>query len=449
MQERVPERNPYRRRMTVCANGGPRPRRLAAGAAMVYVTGRLRLSRQPRGRARVKTVSDKARRAAALVREGNALIERGSFGGAIGAFRKALDLAPAHDEAGFNLGVALAETGRTEEAAEAFRALAASKPDLAAAHAALAAALDAHRIERFEPGMALSETGALDAAMADYRVAMDSVPMLYGCQKAVADIMMAEGRLAEAEAAIATAEQYPAELPDALNDVGATMQHPGRLADALELHRRAMETFPDHEYMTEGDYFSTDLTFTEDEILLPDGFEVMMEWERPIMERSAEIVCHNHGDVLNVGFGMAIIDTAIQAQGITTHTIVEAHPQVIEKAKCWAEDKTGVRLVHSMWQDALDDLPPLDGIYFDTLMPPMIPFLERVPDLLKPGGVFLYFQSMVHFENLEAMAGNGLRLGIEFLPFDHIPENAYYRLNEKTADGRYSAPLFVYRKPEE
>jgi protein arginine N-methyltransferase 2 len=58
----------------------------------------------------------------------------------------------------------------------------------------------------------------------------------------------------------------------------------------------------------------------------------MMEWERPIMERSAEIVCHNHGDVLNVGFGMAIIDTAIQKQGITTHTIIEAHPQVIEKA---------------------------------------------------------------------------------------------------------------------
>jgi hypothetical protein len=173
-----------------------------------------------------------------------------------------------------------------------------------------------------------------------------------------------------------------------------------------------------------------------------------MEWERPIMERSAEIVAHNHGDVLNVGFGMAIIDTAIQKQGIASHTIIEAHPQVIERAKRWAEDKKGVRLVHSMWQDALDDLPPLDGIYFDTLMPPMIPFLERVPGLLKPGGVFLYFQYMVQFENLEAMAGNGLRLGIEMHPFDHIPDNAYYRLNEKDAAGRYTAPLFIYQKSE-
>ncbi|MEM9683421.1 MAG: tetratricopeptide repeat protein [Pseudomonadota bacterium] len=398
----------------------------------------------------MKTVTEKARRAAAaFVREGNALIERESIAGAINAFRKALDLVPAHDEAAFNLGVALAEAGKTDEAAAAFRSLAESKPDLAATHAALAAALDAHRIDRFEPGMTLTATDALDAAIADYRIAMDSIPMLYGCQKAIADLMMAEGQLAEADAAITAAEQYSSALPDAMNDVGATMQHPGRLADALERHRQAMAMYPDHEHMTEDDYLSTDLTFTRDEILLPDGFEVMMEWERPIMERSAEIVCHNHGDVLNVGFGMAIIDTAIQKQGITTHTIIEAHPQVIEKAKRWAEDKKGVRLVHSIWQDALNDLPPLDGIYFDTLMPPMIPFLERVPDLLKPGGIFLYVQSMVHFENLEAMAGNGLRLGIEFLPFDHIPENAYYRLNEKTVDGRYSAPLFVYQKPEE
>ena len=101
-----------------------------------------------------------------------------------------------------------------------------------------------------------------------------------------------------------------------------------------------------------------------------------------------------------------------------------------------------------MWQDALDDLPPLDGIYFDTLMPPMIPFLERVPGLLKPGGVFLYFQYMVQFENLEAMADNGLRLGIEMHPFDHIPDNAYYRLNERDAAGHYTAPLFIYQKPD-
>jgi hypothetical protein len=132
---------------------------------------------------------------------------------------------------------------------------------------------------------------------------------------------------------------------------------------------------------------------------------------------------------------------------VTTHTIIEAHPQVVARAERWAADKTGVRIVPSTWQKALDSLPPQDGIYFDTLMPPMIPFLRRVPALLKPGGVFLYFQFMVQFENLEAMAGDGLSLGIEMFPFDHIPDNAYYRLNEKAEDGRYVAPLFIYQKP--
>ena len=407
---------------------------------MVYVQCRMESAAKP--------VSEKARREAAdLVRKGNALIEREAFAEAAGLFRRALKLVPTQEEAGFNLGVALAAAGRAEEAEAAYRRLIASKPDVPAVHAALARALEAHRIGRFEPGTRLAATGALDRALADYRRAVDSVPALHGCHAALGELYMAAGRLREAEAAFAQAALYCADLPAALLDLGATMRHPGDLAAALAMHRRAVAMFPDHEYMTEEDYLAADLTFTKDEIRLPDGFEVMMEWERPIMERSAEIVCHNHGDVLNVGFGMAIIDTAIQKQGVAAHTIIEAHPQVIERAHRWAADKKGVRIIPSVWQTALDDLPPQDGIYFDTLMPPMIPFLVRVPDLLKPGGVFLYFQYMVQFENLEAMMGSGLSLGIEMHPFDHIPDNAYYRLNEKTADGRYTAPLFIYRKP--
>lgn len=399
-----------------------------------------------------KPVSEKARRdAAALVRKGNALIERGAFGEAASAFRRALDLVPSHEEAGFNLCAALAEAGRAGEAEAAFRRLIAAKPDVALAHAALARALDAHRVARFEPGLRLRPTDApdnsLDEALTAYRRAVDAVPMLYGCYQALGELYMSAGRLKEAEAAFAAAAGYPADLPQALLNVGATMRHPGDLPAALALHRQAVALAPHHAPMTEDDYLATDLTFTATEILLPDGFEVMMEWERPIMERSAEIVCHNHGDVLNVGFGMAIIDTAIQQQGIATHTIIEAHPQVIARARRWAADKKGVRIIPSIWQTALDGLPPQDGIYFDTLMPPMIPFLVRVPDLLKPGGVFLYFQYMVQLENLEAMIGKGLSLGIELHPFDHIPPNAYYRLNEKLPDGRYAAPLFIYQKP--
>lgn len=38
----------------------------------------------------------------------------------------------------------------------------------------------------------------------------------------------------------------------------------------------------------------------------------MMGWETPLMERHAAIICEGGGDVLNVGFGMGIIDGFIQ-----------------------------------------------------------------------------------------------------------------------------------------
>ena len=68
----------------------------------------------------------------------------------------------------------------------------------------------------------------------------------------------------------------------------------------------------------------------------PFQVEVMMDWEAPIMEKSAEYVCHNKGDVLEIGFGMGICADYIQAQGVNSHTIVEIHPQIIDKLKIWA-----------------------------------------------------------------------------------------------------------------
>jgi type IV protein arginine methyltransferase len=46
------------------------------------------------------------------------------------------------------------------------------------------------------------------------------------------------------------------------------------------------------------------------------------------MEAHAHVVCCRGGDVLNVGFGMGIVDSAIQRRAPRTHTIIEAHPDV-------------------------------------------------------------------------------------------------------------------------
>ena len=60
----------------------------------------------------------------------------------------------------------------------------------------------------------------------------------------------------------------------------------------------------------------TILTFNDDKIVSDKtSAEVMMSWEAPIMEKSAEYICDTKGDILEIGFGMGICADYIQAQG--------------------------------------------------------------------------------------------------------------------------------------
>jgi len=83
-------------------------------------------------------------------------------------------------------------------------------------------------------------------------------------------------------------------------------------------------------------YIDKTLIFEANKIYYIDNdleFEVMMDWEDSIMKASADYVCSNGGDILEIGFGMGISAGHIQANSISSHTIVENHPQVIEKAQ--------------------------------------------------------------------------------------------------------------------
>ncbi|KAF2324296.1 hypothetical protein GH714_011778 [Hevea brasiliensis] len=75
-----------------------------------------------------------------------------------------------------------------------------------------------------------------------------------------------------------------------------------------------------------GDYLEDRVTFSEDKLMDSDSKAVMMAWEKPLMEAHAKAVCSGGGHILNIGFGMGLVDTAIQ-QYNPTHTIVEAHPE--------------------------------------------------------------------------------------------------------------------------
>jgi len=137
------------------------------------------------------------------------------------------------------------------------------------------------------------------------------------------------------------------------------------------------------------------LTFFEDRVVDEQGGCVMMNWESEWMKRSAEIVCRNGGDVLNIGFGLGIIDTYIQSLSPTSHTIIEAHPDIYAKMlKDGWDKKPGVKIIHKRWQDAKDYLEQYDGIYFDTyrddgFLDQLLPLVKKV---LKPNGIFSYWE---------------------------------------------------------
>ena len=107
------------------------------------------------------------------------------------------------------------------------------------------------------------------------------------------------------------------------------------------------------------------LTFEDTKILTEDGSQVMMSWEAPIMEKCAKFICHNKGDILEIGFGMGICADYIQDQGVNSHTIVEIHPQIIEKLKVWANGKSNVTIVEGDW-NSVNGLSAYDGIFIDT-----------------------------------------------------------------------------------
>jgi type IV protein arginine methyltransferase len=60
------------------------------------------------------------------------------------------------------------------------------------------------------------------------------------------------------------------------------------------------------------EYLQQKLEYRDGKLLDANGEAVMMEWEKPLMLAHANLICQSGGHVLNVGFGLGLIDDAIQ-----------------------------------------------------------------------------------------------------------------------------------------
>lgn len=149
---------------------------------------------------------------------------------------------------------------------------------------------------------------------------------------------------------------------------------------------------------------------------LMDGNDdaVMSGWELPLMNRHAKLMCEGRPErkegaaegegfsVLNVGFGLGLFDAAVQRYKPAKHVIIEAHPDVLAFMMESGWDKLpGVEIRAGRWQDVVPQLEAegyqFDGIYTDTFgeyYAQLRDFFEYVPNLLKEGGHFSFFNGL-------------------------------------------------------
>lgn len=159
---------------------------------------------------------------------------------------------------------------------------------------------------------------------------------------------------------------------------------------------------------TTSTYLKTKLEYKDGALVTEErGDGVMMQWEDKLMQAASDSLFKSIDDpkdvnIVNIGFGMGIIDTVINSKNPTKHYICEAHPDVLKKMEedGWFE-KPNVVVLKGKWQDTLPDLLNqgvfFDGIYYDTYSEhyeDMLELFDLIVGLLKPTGIFSFFNGL-------------------------------------------------------
>lgn len=163
-------------------------------------------------------------------------------------------------------------------------------------------------------------------------------------------------------------------------------------------------------------YLRSKLTYSDGKLVDDEGNGVMMAWETDIMRQSVDALLPSKEPgkrILNIGFGMGIIDTMFAETKPAKHHIVEAHPGVLEHISSpnskfgpsWeasAPEPGAYKIHHGKWQEVcvklLQEGNVYDAIYFDTFGEDYSQlrmfFTELIPGLLDSNGIFGFFNGL-------------------------------------------------------
>jgi tetratricopeptide (TPR) repeat protein len=163
---------------------------------------------------------------------GSALLDLGRVEEALTQYRKALEIRPDDAMAHHNLGAALSRLGRFDEATAHYRKALEIQPDSVEVHCDL--------------GTALVRLGRFDEALTHYRQALEIRPSYAMGHNNLGNFWASRGRLDEALAQYRQALEIDADCVMARCNLANLLAGAGRLDEAVAQYRQILESQPDY-----------------------------------------------------------------------------------------------------------------------------------------------------------------------------------------------------------
>lgn len=201
-----------------------------------------------------------------LTNLGAALAEAGRLEEAVERYEAALRLDSHYLEAATDLGIALSRLGRFEEAEQRLRAALRQRPEDAGLHTNLGIALAAmgrhkaalaayrtglrldpdHVGARYNLALELSRLGELDAAADQYLALLDLRPDHAQARNNLGNILLRQGRYDRAVLQFELAARAEPKNPTPHINLGAVLAETGKYRQAVARYRRALDLAPDN-----------------------------------------------------------------------------------------------------------------------------------------------------------------------------------------------------------